>query len=392
MESPARVSLVKRLVMCVLAVGCVAVSFGATAYGAYEINGQAQLRAEEKAAEEAAAAKDPYGLGFVVEDSDKDLEVETYQYGDILKYLFIFGSDYYDLYFDHPADEVTAEGLKELVARNDGIPDEFKGRVYEFIDSVTEKYPDVDLRVLEQNLATIKIVDCPPEVIHAESNAYTAAYYSERDNEIRMSTTNGYAKYTWDYQLLPHELCHAMRRMRSDDDGLDVHIHPRANSCHVVDEAFTSIIAGSLLDYEADELAYQPEVNMVRVMLECVDWYELNDYYKQSLQYFASKLDETCGDHNYAMRIFFLMQAQYDEYKSDEINRDCAAYRPIYDYLVRLYLDEHAYAGMDEEEVDDMIAELTNRVVSGVPFDYGVDFCEFSRFGRQYYAEKFGGE
>ena len=113
----------KRLAVIALAFGCVATSLGASAYGAHELHEKAQ----ERAAEAAMAAKDPYELGFYVEDSDKDLVVEAYHESSFLHYLYMFGSDSYDMYFDHAAEEVTAEGLKGLVAANDGIPAMFKG-------------------------------------------------------------------------------------------------------------------------------------------------------------------------------------------------------------------------------------------------------------------------
>ena len=390
MEKRSLKSFIKRFAVFALALACATVSFGASAYGACELCEAARLRAEQNEAEAAEKAKDPYGLGFVVEDSDRDLEVDLYHEGNIFHYLSMFGSDAYDLYFDHPASDVTAGGLKALVNENAGIPNEFKERVCEFVDAVTREYPEIDLRVLEHNLATMEISDYPPEYVQAQVNEYTAAYYSSAENKIYMSSVNGYAKHTWDYQILPHELCHAMRKASFEDDGLDVSVNSGAICANVVDEAFTSIVAGSLLGYEADELSYQPEVNIVRLMLECVDGYELADYYRQGIPYFASKLDETCGDHNYAMTVFRVMQAQHYDWQNADICRDRAAYHPLYDYLTRLYLDEHACPGMSKGEVDGMVSELVERVTYGVPVDYGYDIGEFYRFGQEYYAGKYG--
>ena len=255
---------------------------------------------------------------------------------------------------------------------------------------MVKEYPDVDLRVLEHNLAGIVIADCEAEEIHEECSVYAAGYYSARENAIRLSSDSGYAKYTWDYQVLTHELCHAARRASFEDGELEVSMHPDACSAEVVDEAFTSIVAGSLLGYEEDDLAYQPEVDMVRVMLECVEGYELCDYYRQSLPYFASRLDETCGDHNYAMTMFRLMQAQHDDYYDEEVDRDRSAYHPIYDYLARMYIDEHAYDGMCRGSVDRLMTELAERISYGVPDNYGIDVGELYRFGQEYYGEKNG--
>ena len=386
-ETNGGVGIAMKLASSAFSLFLAAALFGAAACSAAVPSG-----GQGSTAVDAAQIEDPYGLGFAVEDSDEDLEVETYQYGDILHYIYVFGSDYYDLCFDHAADEVTADGLKELVASNGGIPDEFKGRVCEFVDAAAAKYPDVDLRVLEHNLAGIEIADCEEGEVQETCSESTAGYYSESDNRICISSPNGYAKGTWDYQLLPHELCHAMRRARFEYEGNDVHIHPMAWDVEVVDEAFTSIVVGSLIGWPDGELAYQPEVNMVRVMLECVDGYELEDYYRQSLQRFAAKLDEACGDRNYAMTMFKLMQAQHDDYYDAEVNRDRAAYRPLYDYLARLYIDERAHEGMSPGAVDALMTELAERITLGVPEDYGYDVGEFYRFGQEYYAGKYGAD
>lgn len=373
--------------MFTAAAGCLALSLVASAYGALEIFGEAQQRAEREAAEEAERAKDPYGLGFVVEDSERDLVVKNYEYGDLLHYLYVSGSDYYDLCFDHAASEATPEKLKGIIAGNSGIPEGLKGKVCEFVDAVAEAHPSVDLRVLEHNLASLEIVECSPEEMREKAGDHTAGRYSALDNRILISSANGYEEGTWDYQLLPHELCHAMRRAVFALGELDVSINPDSPGIEVVDEAFTSIMVDDL-GYGTGGLSYQPEVNMVRVMLECVDGYEFYDYYRQSLRHFAAKLDETSGDHNYAIAVFRLMQAQYDDFNDDGIYRDLEAYRPIYDYLVRIYLDEHAAPGMSAEEVDRTIGDLAERVAYRVSYDH--DVGELYRFGREYYEERYG--
>lgn len=53
---------VKGLIIFVFAIGCAIASFGASAYGAFEIYGQVQQRVEEKATEEAAAVANCYGV------------------------------------------------------------------------------------------------------------------------------------------------------------------------------------------------------------------------------------------------------------------------------------------------------------------------------------------
>ena len=82
---------------------------------------QSKQRAEERATWTPAPYVMPE-LDFVVEDSDEPQEVDTYEqyrWAGGTTNLYIYDSDYLDLFFDYPS--VTAEETKLVVAENDLI-------------------------------------------------------------------------------------------------------------------------------------------------------------------------------------------------------------------------------------------------------------------------------
>lgn len=82
-----------------------------------------------------------------------------------------------------------------------------------------------------------------------------------------------------------------------------------------------------------------------------------------------------------------MIEAQYDDYHSDKIERTQDIYYPIYDYLCKMYLDKYAAADMSEDSLTSLIDELVERVIFDIPEEYNVETEEFYRFGQTYYSD-----
>ena len=115
-----------------------------------------------------------------------------------------------------------------------------------------------------------------------------------------------------------------------------------------------------------------------------MDNYQIEDYCKHSLTYFASKLDETNGDHNYAWSIIRLIEAQRDDYFSDKIDRPAEVYSPIYEYVTKMYLDRNMESNMDEADITALIDTLYERITYDVPEGYDIDKKVLYDFALQY--------
>ena len=182
-------------------------------------------QSKQRTTELASMTPAPYvmpELDFVVEDSDEPLEVDTYEeyrWAKGTTNLYIYDSDYLDLFFDYPC--VTAEETKRIVAENDLITPKFKVLLYWYIDTIAEKYPDADLRILHYNLQTLEVVECDSHDLIWHTMSFDSyGCYVKTENKIYVNTDYEYKPGTWEYQFIIHEFSHAARTIvRHLDSG-----------------------------------------------------------------------------------------------------------------------------------------------------------------------------
>ena len=333
-------------------------------------------------------------LDFSVEDSSEELVVDTYQSGFSGKSLNVYDSAYLDMYFDYPSLEVN--DVKRTLKANRKIPKAHKEIISYFIDRVYELYPQTDFRPFEFNLRTLEVVEVDKwDMSLTALNPYAYACYVRTENRIYLPQGKVFEPGGWDWQVIIHELSHALRTVDYDnnwgdwDDRFRYLISSYDNTNVIGEEALNSLFAVSLLEYDERDIAYQLQSNMVGVMLECMDNYSLADYPNHSYSYFLSKLDETNGNHNYASSIMKLLEAQRDDWEETRWNRPRSTYYPLYDYICKMWLDKYALPDMDVSDLDELTASLLERVMYDVPEDYDIDTDEFYRYARTYYAEQF---
>lgn len=328
----------------------------------------------------------PPELDFVVVDLDEPLTIETYEDNMIgtKRYLSIYDSEYYDLFFDRPS--VSAEECISHIDSNPDISEQYKEFLRKFVSSIAAKYPGADLRPLDLNVRTLKVVECDQFelALHAVSiDAYGC--YVRAENTIYVPKDYLYRPGTWEYQVIMHEFGHVARTVTYNDDETSLWIDMGSTACVIPEEALNSVFTVSLFDYEERDIAYQLQSNMFLVLLDCVEDYTLSDYLNHSFSYFVHKLDLSNGDNNYAMGILKLIDEQRTDGMNDDYDRDQEVYYPIYHYLTKMYLNKYSVPGMTSEEIDALVDRLLDIVMFDVPVEYHIDTAEFYRFAREYY-------
>lgn len=334
------------------------------------------------------AEGEPPELGFEVVDSPEPLEVETYNLHEFLRWkrLAVFDVECYDMFFDY--DSVTPDQLRETVEKNKGIGEPFKPLFYWYIDAVTTRYPEADLRPFYFNLQTLEVVECTPfELAFNALSIDSLGVYRRDQNKIYVDKRYDYPYGTFNFQIMIHEITHVARCVfRKDYEGWDRYeIKPGYTYYEIAEESLNSLFAVSLFDYEERDIAYQMSSNMFLVMIECLDGkYVMSDYLNHSLTYFAHILDEHNGHNNYAMTIFQLIEAQRADYQDDKYARDENVYYPVYDYLCRMYLDRYAPEDCDEATLTALVDVLIEKTFYDVPEEYPIDTDHFYEFAREY--------
>ncbi|MBR2840942.1 MAG: hypothetical protein IKF01_03635 [Bacilli bacterium] len=309
---------------------------------------------------------------------------DTEEYSDIDTYkkngttFEIYDMNYLDQVMQK--EEITLDLLIDATKNNNSIPEKFKEIIYEYCKSLTNKYKNIDLRVFYNNLKSLKIKTCSKEDIQRKSGSEDSyGCYMKNTNEIYVIEDMDYKYNPWAHQVLYHELSHCLRNGNYEINGIKVIIKPEGPNFNnrITSEALNSLFAISLFDYEEDDIAYQLQSNYYKVILECLDNYDLSDYVNHSLSYFTSKLDEYNDDERDAAIILELIQTQYKDYYSNLLEVEPSQYYPLYDYLSSMYFKKYITDNMNYTEMKSIADELVSKITHYVPEGYNIDTDRF---------------
>lgn len=323
-----------------------------------------------------------------VSNSNEELIVDTYLESEWLNYLYIYDMAYLDKALDY--NNVTLNDLNNAIKNNPRISNTYKNLLYEYCASLCKKYSNIELRVLYENLKTLEVVECEKgELVKKSLSIDSYGCYIRTENKIYVLKDYEYQKGTWAYQVIFHEFSHCLRTGVWDKDGkrIKVQIEGQNFNNTITAEALNSLFAVSLFDYKENDIAYQLQSNYHKVILECMDNYDLSDYVNHSLSYYAKKLDEFNEDDNYATVILELIEMQYNDYHSTSINIEQNGYYPIYDYISKMYYQKYLNPNMTYEEEVRVTNTLLSKILFDVPQDYNIDINHFYDYLNDYCKE-----
>ena len=266
---------------------------------------------------------------------------------------------------------VTEQECIDAINNNKEISSRFKKHFIDFTHRIAEKYPQADLSILYNNLGSLQIKELSKRDYLIKSlSADSYGCYRMSENAIYIPEGTVYKEGEWGFQVLIHEFCHACRiswwndeetgsknRLTFQASGEDV---PYANRT-ILEESMNSAFSCSLLNYYEKDIAYQLPSNYLRIMLECMDNYTLDDYINHSDMYFLRRLDEYTGYTNYADVMWRLITLQRYDGLSDDIDIPAEEYRPIYDYICKMYYNKYITADMDASQRKLVADELVEK-------------------------------
>ena len=282
-------------------------------------------------------------------------------------------------------EDVTYDDIRQAINNLD-IPDKYKKIYLDLANNLEEQYPNLDLRIWNENLKTLKIEELSDSGLKALGVEYGA--YSKKANTIYVQDDYEFVPGTDEYQIIVHEMTHPIRlaKIKIDDVIYICGFNAGYDNYTIVDEMMTSILSLRSYDKEESRIGYGLQTHMLEIILECMDNYTMEDYVNEDIVYFIEKLNETNGDEE-AIRMLNLLQLNRDDHDNDEIYFSQEQYYPLYDYVARMYYRKYINSNMTSEEIKAVKDGLVARMIADVPEkalnefdaahfdDYLVEYC-----------------
>ncbi len=312
---------------------------------------------------------------FEVVDGDMPLEIVPSKVLDLFDRdsIYVYEEEALSLALENHF--VTADQCIEAIKANEKIAPEFKTFFCDFVERIENTYPGLNLAILYQNLKTLDVQELSSTDYFRESLSVTSlGCYNRRKNTIFIPEGTVYTEGEFGFQVLLHEFCHAARIAEYETDTVKTRLDFYDDSDNLLlSEAMNSAFSCSLLDYYEWNIAYQVPSNYLRIMLECMDNYTLDDYIKHRDTYFLRKLDEFTGKTNYAQVIWKLITLQRSDWEQEKMDIPAEEYYPIYDFLCEMYYNKYITEDMTGDEKKAVADELVHKAFYDAPENYKID-------------------
>lgn len=272
------------------------------------------------------------------------------------QYISLYNNRYYSEIFEE--EEVSIDDLYKIVDSSRKIPKHLKDFVKDFIGRMSEYYPDLDFRVFKHNLKKLTIQEKSQDEI--EMSSLGLAYYDHEENLLVISETADVYNNPRAKIIFAHELGHLFNNAELEKDGFHIKIQFNdAGKGKYIKEAIDVIFTSNpyLNDQgvaELESLGYSIITNNIRVILDSLPDYNLSDSVSNNIYYLENKMDKFMSDELNASRIIELLDLQWIEYSSGEIEVDSSDYDDLYEYLSKMYIKAHVTQDM---AYDDIILE-----------------------------------
>lgn len=320
---------------------------------------------------EIAEEKIQIDYDFKVEDGTEPVKIKDY-YQNSIGNTYVYDSEH--LYLLYGKKGATLNDCLDAINNNPGISQKFKSYFCDFTKRISEKYPEASLDILCYNLKTLKVEELSKFIYVTKSwNSTSLGCYSKPDNSIFIPEGTKYIEGEFGFQVLIHEFCHAARCCWLDGSLNNCALFNSEQDTGLLEECLNTVFSCSLLNYYEWDIAYQVPSNYLRIMLECMDNYNLSDYMNYSDAFFLKKLDESTGYTNYAGVMWKLITLQRHDWESDKIDIPEKEYAPIIDYLCEMYYKKYITADMSADEAKKVADELVYKASYDAPEGFKID-------------------
>lgn len=321
---------------------------------------------------------------YAYEYEDDSFVVKTIDQSDLLKYKYIYDFDYIDELFNY--DNVTYNDFVNIIESNSNISKNMKPYVLEYVGLCYANSPEIDLRILYENMKTLKIIEADEHTIRTEALSVSAlAVFLKKENTIYVNENNDYANDYWSYQILMHELTHAAKCYYTTLNDYEVQVKTSFdyNFSIILEEALVSYYSVRIFDKEEKDIAYQLQSNYISLLMDCINDYKLQDIVEKDITYFISKIPS--NDISEVVKMFELLNVQYQDFYDDRIKVEQPEFYPLYDFMTDVYFSTHLNINMSYDECLEVYEYFIYSLTFDVPDEYDIDVDYFKSNFESYY-------
>ena len=341
--------------------------------------------------------KETISTTYTTDDKEKDIEkyiqshyleepIQTTKINDSYLGITVYDMDEIDKILPN---KVSISEIANTINNNKKISNNYKKYLLRYVEDTLKKDSTIDLRVFKKNLETLDIIECTKNELMFESlSTDSYACYRKDKNTIYVLKDYDYESDPWAFQVLYHEFSHAARNTRWKENKKNIYVKFSNQPSYgdVIEEALNSVYAISLYNENEKDIAYQLQSNYMKIMIDTMDNYSIEDYMKHDFSYFQQKLNEY-NQNDLSKKVLALIELQYKDFHNDNYQIDAQDYNLIYEYITEMYLKNKIDKIKDVNQLHQVINELKGKILFDVPEEYHINSSYINEVALKYYED-----
>lgn len=314
-------------------------------------------------------------------NSEEDFYItEDYQLVKSSKRITVYDTDCltYFLGYENP----DVQTIIDYINSSKKFDTSMKEFLIEYVSTLCNYYPDLELRIFYENLKTLKIRSFTNEEELLIENS-VSAFYNVKENEIALREGINLTEGTRDIMALRHELGHAFNSLyKYEAFGYEISFDfTQLGHGNYAEEALTCLFTTlPYYDRYNDDVkknfGYPLQTNLYQLIIESLPNYNCSMLISNNISYLENCMDEYMSDIADARVINELIDIQAnDRLNGNGITIDDTEYDDIYYYIATLYVRNNLNEDMTKEEFfqhKEHFLDILQRGIVGEYF-YGTD-------------------
>lgn len=278
---------------------------------------------------------------------------------------------YNDKYFNELFGEesISLESMINKVQNIKHLPNEYKEFISSYIYTLYNYYPNLEFRVFFENLKTLNL-----ELRNEGDMCFldgSIAQYDFETNTLILRKNMDLENDPKSKMIVRHELWHMFNNINLTKNGYDIEYHFNvAGRGLYLSEALDVIYSTApfIDEYPEDvkeNMGYPITSNIVRVLLESMN-YTAQDSISSNVYKFQNSLGEILPNDIDPKIIEELIELQWMEYETGQIQLDADDYKDLFGYIARVHIKKNLSPNMSYEDVVSRKEELINKLKLGL--------------------------
>lgn len=301
-------------------------------------------------------------------DENEVIITDDYEVYEIVKSVNLLTVDGMTLYWGEKESNVSFDMVRDAVAKNTNIDETLANYLYNFLDKLEAKCPNINLGCFYYNVTRLSS-HCANELGMMQacgSSTATACFLADDStiyyNDEKLDDEN------FEY-IMNHEIGHMLLNGNKEVNGYETERHytTGSNAGYMIEEGFDTLLIEDVIGVSMNDVSYRLPANYVRILMDSIG-YTFEDYVNGYHLEFEGKIKEYLNDPEFDVDNFpFLVEYQkYNIRQNKDVEIEESEFHDLYEVIAGVYFKKNIEFCTSSEDIRNLYDNLIQDIIRDV--------------------------